>query len=126
MYGQCTNSGGGGTDNKLYVTHKNLGVTAPICSVTSYSLHNLQTGLRNGVQLVLDEGGLDNEGKGKLNDIQILHRVYSLKNWHECEELKYIYLFTQKKKGLKEKFKKLEETIFDAMVAGRLLYLRLF
>ena len=38
IYGQCTDSGGDGTGKKLYVTLKNLGVTAPIYHLTSCSL----------------------------------------------------------------------------------------
>ena len=67
IYGECTDSGGGITGKKLYVTLKNLGVTAPIYHVTICSLHNLQTALCNGVQLVLGEDRLDNEGEVNLN-----------------------------------------------------------
>ena len=45
---------------------------------------------------MLGEGGLDNDGKGKLNAMQLSHGVYNLQNWHEHEELKYICLYTQK------------------------------
>ena len=111
IFDQCTNSGGGGTGKKFYVTLKNLGVTAPIYHVTGCSFHNLQTTLHNGVQLVLGEGGLDNEGKCRLNYMQLLHDVYNFQNWHEHEELKDIYLFTWKEEGLNEKCKNLEEPI---------------
>ena len=93
IFGQCTNSGGGGTGQKLYRTLDGLGVTSELYLVTSYSLHNIQTALRNGVQLVLGEGGLDNDKKGKLNAIQLFHGVYNLQNFHKHEELTDIYLY---------------------------------
>ena len=61
------------------------------------------------MQLVLGKGGLDVNGKGKLNDMKLLHGVYNLQKWHEHEELKDIYLYTRKEKGLSERFEKTEE-----------------
>ena len=71
IFGQCTDSGGGGTGKKLHAELEKLGLTPISCYlVTSCALHNLQTALRNGVQLVLGEGGLDHELKGKHNAMQ--------------------------------------------------------
>ena len=112
IFGQCTDSGGGGTGKKLYAEIEKLGLTPLTCYlITSCALHNLQTALRNGVQLVLGEGGLDSELKGKHNAMQLLHGAYNLQNWHEHDELKDIYLYTRKCEGLDEKFIKLEEPI---------------
>ena len=104
FYRQCTDSGGGGTERKLYLALQQLKITSISYLITSCSLHNLQTGLRNGVQLVLGEGGLDANGKGKLNAMQLLHGVYNIQNWHEHDELKDIYLYTRKEEGLSETF----------------------
>ena len=112
IFGQCTDSGGGGTGKKLYAEIEKLGLTPLTCYlITSYTLHNLKTALRNGLQLVLGEGGLDSELKGKHNAMQLLDGAYNLQNWHEHDELKDIYLYTQKCEGLDEKFIKLEEPI---------------
>ena len=80
VYGQCTYSGGGGTGTKLFIALQQLDMTSTYYLTTSCSLHNLQTALRNGVQLVLGKGGLDNNGKGKLKIIQLSHGVYNIQN----------------------------------------------
>ena len=61
IFGQYTNSGSGGTGQKLYRTLEGLCVTSELYLVTSYSLYNIQTVLRNGEQLVLGKGGLNND-----------------------------------------------------------------
>ena len=97
IFGQCTDSGGGGTGKKLHAELEKLGLTPISCYlVTSCALHNLQTALRNGVQLVLGEGGLDHELKGKHNAMQLLHGAYNLQNWYKHDKLKDIYLYTRK------------------------------
>jgi len=55
VYGQCTDSGGGGTGKKIFLALQQLCVTSQHYLTTRCSLHNLQTALRNGVQLVLGE-----------------------------------------------------------------------
>ena len=51
------------------------------------------------MELVLGEGGLDDNMKGKRNAMQLLHGVYNLQNWCEHDELKDIYLYTRKEEG---------------------------
>ena len=109
--GQCTDSGGGGTGASLFRALLVFSLTSPAYLVASCSLHNLQTALRNGVQLVLGEGGLEEDRKGKKNAMQLLHGAYNIQNWCENEELKEIYLYTREQEGLELTFKKLEEPI---------------
>ena len=111
IYGQCTDSGGGGTGRSLFRELFELELTSPNYLITSCCLHNLQTALRNGIQLVMGEGGLLEDGTGKLNAMQLLHGAYNIQNWCEHDELKEIYLFTQTQLGIEMKFKKLEEPI---------------
>ena len=69
-------------------------MTSPSYLVTLCILHNFQTALRNGVQLVIGEGGLDSENKQKLKAMRLSHGAYSLQNWHKHEELRDMYLYT--------------------------------
>ena len=85
-------------------------------------MHNLQTALRNGLQLFLGEGGLDVNGKGKLNAMQLLHGVYNIQNWHKHDELKDIYIYTRKEEGLSETFKKLKnQYLLDSSLLAAVL-----
>ena len=59
----------------------------------------------------MGEGGLLEDGTGKLNAMQLLHGAYTIQNWCEHDELKQIYLFTQTQLGVAMKFKKLEDPI---------------
>ena len=118
VYDQCTDSGGGGTGQALFRALSALGVTCHEYLVASCSLHNIQTGLRNGVELVLGEGGLDDNMKGKRNAMQLLHGVYNLQNWCEHDELKDIYLYTHKEGG-KDSFFEIRRTRTYTMVAGQ-------
>ena len=111
LFGQCTDSGGGGTGMSLFCELEKLGLVARWYLVTSCVLHNIQTALRNGVQLVLGEGGLEEDGKGKMNAMQLLHGVYNIQNWCKHDELKDIYQYTRTQQGLDTKFKKLKEPI---------------
>ena len=71
VYGQCIDSGGYGTGRKLYLALQKLKIISIAYLITSCSLHNLHTGLKNDVQLVLGEGRLDGNGIDKLNAIQL-------------------------------------------------------
>ena len=75
------------------------GITCHEYLVVSCLLHSIQTGSRNGVELVLGEGKLDDNMKGKINAIQLLHGVYSLQNWCEYDELNDIFVYTSEEKG---------------------------
>ena len=73
----------------------NLAHTLAIYLVASCSLQNLQTVLHNGVQLFLGEGGLEEDRKGKINKMHLIHGAYSIQNWCENDKLKEIYNYTQ-------------------------------
>ena len=66
-------------------------------------LQNIQIDLQNSVELLLGEGGLDDNMKGKRNAMQLLHGVYNLQNWCEHDELKDIYLYPRKEERKEEK-----------------------
>ena len=100
-----------GTGQKLYQVLNAVHLTGSGYMVISCCLHNLQTVLRNGVQMVLGEGGLDDDKNGKLNAIQLLHGVYDIQNWYKHDELKDMYLFTRREEGNEEQFKKMKEPI---------------
>ena len=63
------------------------------------------------MELVLDEGRLDSNVKGKRIAIQLLYSIYNLQNWCEHDEQKDIYLYTHKEEGKEENFVKLEEPV---------------
>ena len=79
IYSQCTTSGGGGAGYMIFYAFESLGIISELYLITRCSLHNLHTVVQNGAQLVLDEDGLDNNHKGKLNTIQLSHGVYNIK-----------------------------------------------
>ncbi len=79
--------------------------------VVSCVLHNLQTCLWNGTKIVFGESGLDENGNGKQNCLQMLHGAYNIQNWREFDELRDIYLYVREKQGLEKKLKPLEEPI---------------
>ena len=70
------------------------------------------------MELVLDEGRLDSNMKGKRITIQLLYGVYNLQNWCEHDEMKDIYLYTHKEGG-KEDFFEIRRTRTYTMVAGQ-------
>jgi len=72
LHEQCTDSGGGGTKHAFARAMQANGMTHVHYLVATCSLHNLQTGLRNGVQHVLGEGGMDDNGGYLMNAMQML------------------------------------------------------
>jgi len=71
VYGQCTDSGGGGTKYALQKALKDLEIASDEYLVSTCSLHNLQTMLRNAVVTVLGEGGQDENGNYVMNTPEI-------------------------------------------------------
>ena len=110
--GQCTDSGGGGTLFALAKVMKQHNLMHECYVITSCTLHNLQTALRNAVVNVLGDGGL-NDGEIKMNMMQMLHGCYNIQNWHESNELKDIWQYVKTKEGTDLKFKKLEEPVLS-------------
>ena len=74
IYVQCTDSGGGGgTKDALYFSLKSRRATALHYLISTCSLHNLQTCLRNAVVNLLGEGGMNEKNEPVLNVMQMLH-----------------------------------------------------
>ena len=92
LRGQCTDSGGGGTKTALEKALKQKQLTHEHYLLSTCSLHNLQTALRNGIEFVFGGGGMDENGF-KLNCMQMLHGAYNLQNWEEKECLKEMWEF---------------------------------
>jgi len=90
IYGQCTDSGGGGTLEVLVQAFEAKGLTSDRYLITSCTLHNLQNFLRNAVMHVMGEGGSDDDIKPIMNCLQILHGAYNIRNWQEDNELKQL------------------------------------
>ena len=65
--------------------------------------------LINSVQLVMGGGGLDNDGKGNVNGMKLLHDVYNIQNWHKHDKLTDIYIYIRGEEGISHNFVKLEE-----------------
>ena len=111
LYGQCTDSGGGGTLFSLARDLKKLHLCAPEYFVDSCSLHDLQTALRNAAEQVLGVGRTDENSAHMQTAMQMLHGCYNLQNWHETDELKNIFEFVVKQEGLSNKYVSLPEPV---------------
>ena len=111
LYGQCTNSGGGGTLHALACALKAHGLCHKNYFVASCMLHDLQTALRNAVEMVLGCGGKDEAGEYLQTCMQMLHGAYNLQNWFETEELKQMYLYIIQEQGLEIKYRQLTKQI---------------
>ena len=84
-------SGGGGPKWALARALSARNITHRHCLASNYVFHTLQTYLRNEVQHVLGEGGMDEKGNYSMNCIHTLHRVYIIQNWQENDELKELW-----------------------------------
>ena len=78
LHGQCKYSGGGGKNHAFTRAMQAKGMTYVHYLVMICLLYNLQTGLRNGVQHVLDEGGMDDNGGYLMSAMQMLHGAYNI------------------------------------------------
>ena len=88
LFGQATDSGGGGTGNSFYKELTKLGLSS---SAESYlksfcTLHCIQLTLQNPISRVLGQGGLGKDGKYKTNAMQALHGLHNLQKYHERTE----------------------------------------
>ena len=111
LRGQCTDSGGGGTKDALKRELEKNELTAEDYLVTTCSLHNLQTCLRNAVVNVLGEGGNDDNGEPVMNVMQMLHGAWNIQNWQEDEELDGLWKIIQEGNATEIKFKKMEQPV---------------
>lgn len=74
----------------------------------------MQTGFRNGVEMVLGKGGQVN-GTFTRTCMQMLHGAYNLQNWSENEEMVEVWEHVEQEKdeALRLKFKRLEEPVLS-------------
>ena len=112
LRGQCTDSGGGGTLYALANKIKEYNMQHNSYLISSCTLHNIQTALRNAVINVLGDGGME-DGEFKLNVMQMLHGCYNIQNYHESDELKEIWKYITKEESTDLKFRKLEEPVLS-------------
>jgi len=75
LYGQNTDSGGGGTLESLHLAMEPLSLCAPASQylIGNCTIHAHQIGLKNAVETTFGTGALD-----KINAMQMLHSVYWL------------------------------------------------
>ena len=102
LCGQDTDSGGGGTLHSLERELRKLDL--PFNNyyiISSCSLHNLQTCLRNGVIEVLGEGGSVEDENGttqfKKNAMQLMHGIWNLTNYLPKTFLRKIWKHSREK-----------------------------
>jgi hypothetical protein len=88
LFGQATDSDGGGTGNWLYKELTKLGLSS---SSESYlkafrTLHCIQLTLQNPISRVLGQRGLGKDGEYRTNGVQALHGLHNLQKYHESTE----------------------------------------
>jgi hypothetical protein len=88
LFGQATDSGGGGTGSSFYKELTKLGLLSAIESyLKSFcTLHCIQLTLQNPISRVLRQGGMGKDGKYKTNVMQALHGLHNLQKYHERTE----------------------------------------
>jgi len=72
-YGKCIDSGGGGTLETLDRVLDSKCLPSDRYLISSCTLHNLQTCIRNAVMDVMGEGGFDDDSKLIMNWLHMLH-----------------------------------------------------
>lgn len=95
IHGQCTDSGGGGTKVALAREVQSRNIVHTHYLISTCSLHNLQTGLRNDMDTVLGVCGTDNKRDFVMNAMQIIHGAVNIQNWQEIEELRGLWKYVQ-------------------------------
>jgi hypothetical protein len=93
LWGQCTDSGGGGTGKSFFKALQDERLTVnPEQYMTSYcTLHCLQLTLAVPAKTILGEGGMTGKGLFRENSLQLLHGLYNLQDNHEKLEWKTIW-----------------------------------
>ena len=88
LFGQCTDSGGGGVLDSLADEMRGLGlIWLHNYLIANCTIHALQLQLRNAVIATFGAGGLD-----KVNATQMLHSVYALQESIDLEEWRHILI----------------------------------
>jgi hypothetical protein len=88
LFGQATDSGGGGTGKLFFKELTKFGLSS---SAGSYlksfcTLHCIQLTLQNPISRVLGQGGLGKDGRYKTNAMQALHSLHNIQKYHESTE----------------------------------------
>jgi hypothetical protein len=94
LYGQATDSGGGGVgwSLKAQLDAKELTCPHELYLVSFCTLHCIQLTLGNPIEHVLGQGGKEKDGNAyKQTAMQLLHGVYNLQRNHESDEWKRIW-----------------------------------
>jgi hypothetical protein len=96
IWGQCRDSGGGGTGHSFSSELKNEELTIEnneVYLVSFCTLHCIQLSLGTPLKAVLGEGGMTGKGTFRATAMQLLHGVYNLQDNHEREEWQEIWRF---------------------------------
>jgi hypothetical protein len=93
LYGQATDSGGGGMGVSFHNQLTKQGLTCPSGDylISFCTLHCIQLTLSNPIHHVLGEGVRDENGEYKCNAMQALHGVSNLQKYQEASEWKQIW-----------------------------------
>jgi hypothetical protein len=88
LFGQATDSGGGGTGTSFYKGLTKLGLSSFSESYLKafYTLHCIQLTLQNPISRVLGQGGLGKDGKYRTNVMQALHGLHNSQKYHKSTE----------------------------------------
>lgn len=81
IHGQCTDSGGGETKGAIARDVRSRNISHKHYLITTCSLHNLQSGLRNTIAIVLGIGGIDEKGDFVVNAMQMIHGAFNIQDW---------------------------------------------
>jgi hypothetical protein len=93
IFGQATDSGGGGTGYSFQRALTSKGLTAPneVYLASFCTLHCIQLTLAAPVKHVIGEGGIGSDGEYRCNAMQLLHGVYNLQRHHEPKQWELIW-----------------------------------
>ena len=88
LWGQCTDSGGGGTGTSFSsaMRDEKLTVSSDQYLTSFCTLHCLQLTISTPIKTILGDGGMISQGVFRTTAMQLLHGVYNLQANHERKE----------------------------------------